>query len=105
MYRCVFAISYRVDRPRDAMYRYWEDVHAPLVLAVPGLTKYVISTVADDLGEPRFDGLAELWFADRAAYEAAMASDYWNDTVVADSENFLDTGKTFGAVLSEKRLR
>jgi uncharacterized protein (TIGR02118 family) len=105
MYKCVFAISYRTDEPRDAMYDYWERVHAPLVLAVPGLVKYVLSPVVEDLGEGRFDGLAELYFADRAAYDAAMTSDYWTDAVVPDGENFLDTSKTFGAIVRENQLR
>lgn len=105
MYKCVFAVSYREDRPKGSMYEYWERVHAPLVLAVPGLVKYVLSDVAEDLGDTPFDGLAELYFADRAAYDAAMASDYWRDTVFADGENFLNTSKTFGAILRENRLR
>jgi uncharacterized protein (TIGR02118 family) len=105
MYKCVFAISYRADRPRKAMYEYWERVHAPLVLAVPGLVKYVVSDVTEDLGGTPFDGLAELYFADRAAYDPALASDYWADTVAADGENFLDTSKTFGAILKESQLR
>ena len=88
------------------MYEYWERVHAPLVLAVPGLVKYVLSDVAENLGgDTPFDGLAELYFATRAAYDAAMASAYWTDTVVADGENFLDTSKTFGAILKENQLR
>lgn len=105
MYKCVFAASYREDRPKEAMYEYWERVHAPLVLAVPGLVKYVLSDVAEDLGDTPFDGLAELYFADRATYDAAMASDYWRDTVFRDGENFLDMNKTFGAILREKQLR
>lgn len=105
MHRCVFAISYREDRPRQEMYEYWEEVHAPLVLAVPGLVGYVLSDVEEELGETPFDGLAELYFADRAAYETAMASDYWRDTVAADGVNFLDESKTFGAILRETRLR
>ena len=105
MYKCVFAITYRQGQPREAMFEYWEQVHGPLVLAVPGLVKYVLSDVAEDLGDTPFDGLAELYFADRAAYNAAMASDYWADTVVADGENFLDTSKTFAAILKETQLR
>jgi uncharacterized protein (TIGR02118 family) len=105
MYKCVFGISYREDHPRTEMYEYWERVHAPLVLAVPGLVKYVINDIAEDLGATPFDGLAELSFADRDAYETAMASEYWSGTVAADGENFLNTSKTFGAILTENRLR
>lgn len=105
MYKCVFGISYREDRPRTEMYDYWERVHAPLVLAVPGLVKYVISDVAQDLDATPFDGLAELYFEDRDAYDTAMASDYWSETVAADGPNFLTTSKTFGAILKENRLR
>jgi uncharacterized protein (TIGR02118 family) len=105
MYKCVFAITYRPDQPKEAMWEYWRSVHAPLVLAVPGLVKYVLSAVVTDLGGASFDGLAELYFVDRAAYETAMASRYWADTVVADGSRFLDTSKTFGAILEEHHLR
>lgn len=105
MYKCVFAITYRADRPKQAMWEYWRDVHAPLVLAVPGLVKYVVCEVVADLGGSSFDGLAELCFADEAAYDAAMASEYWSSTVVADGNEFLDMSKTFGAMVKEHHLR
>jgi reactive intermediate/imine deaminase/uncharacterized protein (TIGR02118 family) len=61
--------------------KHWVEIHAPLAHAVPGLRRYVqshivaertrsdIPTTAVDI-----DGIAELWYDDRAAMERAMAS-------------------------------
>jgi uncharacterized protein (TIGR02118 family) len=57
---------------------HWVDVHAPLAHAVPGLRRYVQNHIVAE--RPRadiaalaleIDGVAELWFDDRAALEAA----------------------------------
>ena len=85
MYKVVFAITYKPDAPRQAMWDYWNAVHGPLVLAIPGLVKYVQSEMVEDLGGSSFDGLAELYFEDKDAYDAAMASVYWHESVVAAS--------------------
>lgn len=54
---------------------YWRDVHAPLVAKTPGLRRYIISPTLPELYEeekaPDFDGIAELWYDDREALEAA----------------------------------
>jgi len=105
MYKCVFAITFKEDESPEAMERYWTDVHGPLVLGVPGLVKYVQSSKVQDVIGSEFDGLVELYFEDEAAFEAAMASEYWNDTVVPDGANFLDESKTFGAVVVDRHLR
>jgi uncharacterized protein (TIGR02118 family) len=43
----------------------------------PGLKRYVISTTVGALGDGRaeYDGMAELWFEDRAALNRALASE------------------------------
>lgn len=55
---------------------YWVQHHAAVARDLPGLRRYQI-TIFDsgETGEePRYDGMAELWFDDRAAFEAAFAS-------------------------------
>ena len=61
--------------------RHWLDVHAPLAHAVPGLRRYVQSHITDERTRPdipstdvEIDGIAELWYDDRAAMAAAMAT-------------------------------
>ena len=61
--------------------RHWLDIHAPLAHAVPGIRRYVQSHITDTRSRPdipdtdvEVDGIAELWYDDRAAMERANAS-------------------------------
>ena len=71
--------------------RYWREVHAPLIAAAPGLRRYIQSHAIEevyDVYAQEWDGMAEAWFDDLAAYEAAAASDTWR-AAGADSANFI----------------
>jgi uncharacterized protein (TIGR02118 family) len=61
----------------DGFERYYEDVHAPIAAAIPGLRKLVLIRTAEGLGDESspFHRIAELWFDDEAALEAALASE------------------------------
>ena len=55
----------------------WRDRHGLLMAAVPGLRRYVQSHALPQgyaKGELLFDGIAEMWFDDEAAWAAARAS-------------------------------
>ncbi|HYD08438.1 MAG TPA: EthD family reductase [Reyranella sp.] len=61
--------------------KHWVEVHAPLAHAVPGLRRYVQNHIQAERTRPdidahaiEIDGVAELWFDDRAALEAAGRS-------------------------------
>lgn len=66
---------------REEFRKIWLAEHAPLVLAVPGVRKYVLSFI---LAEPtsanapiqpvRVDAIAELWYDDIAAQQRAAAT-------------------------------
>ena len=58
--------------------KHWIETHAPLALAVPGLRRYVQDHIGDERARADIpalaldiDGIAELWFDDRAALETA----------------------------------
>jgi uncharacterized protein (TIGR02118 family) len=58
--------------------KHWLEIHAPLALAVPGLRRYVQNHIQAERTRPdiaeaqvEIDGIAELWFDDQAALEAA----------------------------------
>ena len=58
--------------------KHWVEVHAPLAHAVPGLRRYVQNHILDERTRAdiaatavEIDGVAELWFDDRATLEAA----------------------------------
>ena len=61
--------------------KHWLEVHAPLAHAVPGVRRYVQNHIRDERSRPDIptteiavDGVAELWFDDRAAMDRANAS-------------------------------
>jgi uncharacterized protein (TIGR02118 family) len=73
MQRLVIYLKRRVDLTRPVFFAWWLGHHSALALQLPGLRQYVISVAVDEQEGP-FDGLAELWFDDLAAAEAACAS-------------------------------
>lgn len=65
------------SKPEDlaAFDRHYREVHTPLARKMPGLQKLEVSAIrASPMGEPRYHLMAEMYFADRAALDAAMAS-------------------------------
>ena len=75
MLKLVFNIRRRSDIEPEEFYRYWKDEHGPLVRSVAevlGIRRYVqshtIDTPINDAlrasrnTEPRYDGVAELWW-------------------------------------------
>jgi uncharacterized protein (TIGR02118 family) len=66
------------ERPDDpeAFFRHYETVHAPLVRKTPGLQSFVLNRITDDLlgGTPAYALIAEMTYADRATFDAAMRS-------------------------------
>lgn len=60
----------------DAFEQHYNNVHLPLIRQVPGLRKLVINNVwGAPRGEPAYFKITEMWFDDRAAFDAGMASD------------------------------
>jgi uncharacterized protein (TIGR02118 family) len=66
---------------REDFVKHWLEVHAPLAHAVPGVRRYVQSHIVAERTRPdipttdvEIDGIAELWYDDRAAMERANAS-------------------------------
>ena len=59
----------------EAFLTHYDDVHMPLIAKVPGLQKAVVNRVDKALmGQTPYFLIAELHFADQAAFDAAMAS-------------------------------
>lgn len=54
--------------------RRWLEVHAPIAAEFPNLRGYILGLSVEE-GEPTTDGVAQLWFDDRAACQASYASD------------------------------
>lgn len=65
------------SKPEDpaAFEKHYREVHCPLACRMPGLKRCELGWIrAAPLGEPRYHLVAELYFEDRTALDAAMAS-------------------------------
>jgi len=88
----IVAIKYRTDQSKEACRQYWTERHGPLVLRVPGLTRYVQShrvSGDEDIGNAPYDGIATLWFETEAAAKQALASPQMA-AIGADAGHFSD---------------
>src|SRR5256885_11759057 len=81
MIELVYCITRRDGLTLEEFSRYWREVHGPIGRRIPGLRRLVQSHPARHPGDfsppPSFDGMAELWFDDLAALEAARRSPEW----------------------------
>jgi uncharacterized protein (TIGR02118 family) len=73
MQRVVIYLRRRPDLLRARFVAWWLEQHRGLAEQLPGLRQYTISLAVDDEDGP-FDGMAELWFDNLAAADAAFAS-------------------------------
>ena len=92
MIKLVYCITRKPGLSIEEFSDYWEQVHGPIGRRIPGLRRLVQShAVAQPDGFPgaRFDGVAELWFDDLAAIEAARQSPEWRAST-EDEANFID---------------
>jgi uncharacterized protein (TIGR02118 family) len=88
--------------------KHWVEIHAPLAHAVPGLRRYVQNHIRDartraDIAahEVEVDGIAELWFDDRAAMDAAAKTPEMK-ALQADGALFIGRIKSW--VVEEKTI-
>ena len=86
--------------------QHWVDIHAPLAHAVPGLRRYVQNHIAGErtradipATDVAIDGVAELWFDDQAALEAAAKTPEMK-ALHADGAKFI--GQIRSYVVEEK---
>ena len=86
--------------------KHWVEIHAPLALAVPGLRRYVQNHIEGRAHAARhtettveIDGIAELWFDDQAALEAAARTPEMK-ALHADCAKFIGRIKSY--VVEEK---
>src|SRR5438270_12519647 len=88
MIKLVYCITRRRGMTLEEFSRYWREVHGPIGRRIPGLRRLVQSHPTRqpaDLSPPPFDGMAELWFDDLAALEAARRSPEWRAASAAEA--------------------
>ena len=81
MIKSISLLTRKPELTHGEFVEHWLEIHAPLALAVPGLRRYVQSHIVDERTRPDIpttpvdvDGIAELWYDDRATMERAVAS-------------------------------
>jgi len=78
---------------RERFQRWWIDEHVPYVRPLPELKKYRVCLVTGSTsheGREPWDGVAELWFENRAALEAAWSSDAGQTALAHSRESHSD---------------
>lgn len=119
MIKLVYCLTRREDVDPQEFHRYWLHDHGPLVKGVAdaiGAVKYVQShTILPELNiafqesrglEPAYDGITEVWWENRGALEAGMASDKGraaHATLKADEAKFIDFSRS-RVFMSEEHL-
>jgi uncharacterized protein (TIGR02118 family) len=92
---------------RDQLLCYWRGVHGPLAASAPGPRRYVQSAVLPstyEQGEPRFDGVAQIWFDDGAALQTLVESKLFRESVKPDERNFVAADGFFTLATEERRV-
>ena len=81
MIKSLSLLTRKSTMSREEFRRIWVGEHAPLVLAVPQVRRYVLSFILEEPTRPdvptqtmSVDAIAELWYDDMAALKEAAAS-------------------------------
>jgi uncharacterized protein (TIGR02118 family) len=104
----------RFGLSREAFISYYEERHAPLIRSLlPGIVEYrrnftdfAGAYTSEGAAPFDFDVVTELWFSDRAAYDAAMAIATRPDVaqrIAEDEANFLDRTGNRMFLVEERR--
>lgn len=94
---------------REQFQSHWREIHATLVQRVPGLRRFVQShqlpaTYRDGEPEPLFDGVAELWWRDRAAFDSYWGAPTLRDEFSGDTPQFMNVESSVGLLAEEVRV-
>ena len=81
MIKSISLLTRKPELTHEQFMKHWVEIHAPLAHAVPGVRRYVQNHIRDERTRPDIpttevavDGVAELWFDDQAALDAAARS-------------------------------
>jgi len=101
MIKSLSLLTRRPELTHEQFVRHWFEIHAPLAHSVPGVRRYVQNYIRDEryradipTTDVAVDGVAELWYDDRAAMERANASPE-AERLHADGALFIGGIKTF----------
>ncbi len=72
MFKAMILLTRRSDMSHGEFAQWWLEEHAPMARLLPGVREIRFNEVVEGDG---IDGITELWFDDRDAFEAAYASE------------------------------
>ena len=98
MTHVLYFITRKPDMDEAKFHRYWREVHAPIVVKIPQLRRYVQSHRIDttrtssayDDNVSSYDGVAEVHFDGLEAFAALLQTPQYLEGALADEQNFLD---------------
>ena len=75
MIKVITLVKKKEGISREDFYKYWKDVHGPLVARhIPGLRKYIQNHFVEVPGyEYEGDGIIETWYDNVASFQESMA--------------------------------
>jgi uncharacterized protein (TIGR02118 family) len=82
MFKAIILLERREGTTREEFRRWWLGPHAELARGLPGLRGLRFNVVESE--DATADGISELWFDTRDAFDAAYASEH-GQRVAADS--------------------
>ncbi len=103
----LFLLKRRGGMSPEEFQDYWLHKHGPLVPREPALLQYVqCHPVLESYaaGEPAYDGVAELWWQDRAAFDRYWNSDALQEEFATDPPKFMDVDASVGILAEEFRV-
>jgi len=112
LYKCIFTIRFNNDRSWADNEAYWITAHSKLVANLPGVVKYIQNRKVAQFGNAdadaitganQWDAVAELYFENKAAFDALVADGTW-DKVMEDSI-FADMEHTGAGIVQEIRFK
>ena len=83
--------------------RHWIEIHGEIARKIPGVRRYVQSHVIDEaysFAEPRWDGVAQLWWDSPEALTEALKTPQFREDM-RDGEEFID-GKSISFFLARE---
>jgi uncharacterized protein (TIGR02118 family) len=104
MIQGLFQLQHQMGVKVEDFRSYWAQVHAPIVKALPGLRHYQQCVCVDETyhwGDPRWDGVEEVWFDNYEMAQQAINSTEFQRSFLPDFANFCEPPTYF---FSEARL-
>jgi uncharacterized protein (TIGR02118 family) len=105
--KLLFLVKRKPGMDVTVFHDYWLHQHAVLVEKTPHLIGYCqCHTVNEmyDIGEPLFDGVAQLWWPDQQSFHEAWQSDEIRVEQAEGLVKFIDMNNTLGMVVKEKEI-